>query len=132
MLREALENSPRRKDEARFAVTFAFEDFACADPAGARTFAFDHVGLPIAGRAARDEEHGVEPANGVELWNPAREWRQASDLDSAACLDQELGKIFISDELPLEIERRLSVRKRRETHRHCRLFDGFANCRDRR
>ena len=55
-----------------------------AEPGGARAFAFDDFRKPVAGRALRHEEQGIETPHRVEFRDPSRERRQRLGVDAAA------------------------------------------------
>src|SRR5689334_10097350 len=66
MPREALERAPGWEDKPRFAAAIALQHLSRAHPFRARALAFDDARLPIPGRAARNEEQGVEASDRVE------------------------------------------------------------------
>ena len=73
---------------------------------GAGAFALDDARLPFAGRAARDEEHGVEAAHRVEFRAPSARTASARRRRAAARLRaSSVGEGLIGDQRRLELER---------------------------
>ena len=97
VLREPLEVTPGGEDEPCFAAPVAVEGFRRAYPASAGAFAFDDARLPVAFRAFGDEEQSVEAANGMELRDPPRKWRERVRVEFESTLLQEVSKRPIGD-----------------------------------
>ena len=104
MLREPFEVAAGGKNEARFTALLALQNFARAQPAGTGAFAFDYLRLPIARRAARDEEQGVEPPHGVEFRHPSGERRQRRRVEPSSGLFEHIAEVFAASECRLQLE----------------------------
>ena len=68
----------------------------------------------------------------MEFRHPAGERREHRAIDCEIGCGEQLRKVAVGNQLPLQFERRACVRHGRQPHWYCGFLDGFANGRDER